>query len=679
MTRKRKTSADRTSHGPSGFADTSAVKSPRSLRAIGVALFPPRFVLFVALFAWYLYAVVDMRLVFQARDKLFLWNLRYFTDFIGQPGLLLEWTDNLLVQLCYHGWPGAIAVAATAWLLFISTIGFMNVSGRADIGGTWVIPGILLMMLYSQHLFHTSVIVGLALAMTAANGWCRLPVRRPWLRLALFAAISAALYYVTGVAYYCFAACCVIHEALAEKRRLSGMFFLLAAIGVKFGLDAALARLNLSSQNFHLPSDEYKVIRLNWCAILLYSYFPACALFVVYRQAAYTSMKTLLQRLRKSNGKKDPPGHDKGKKHGKVIRPEHSIAWTGILGWLRWAVETVLVLSLAATAGFYFLDRDLKAFLEIDYCAEHRLWNDVLVKARTLPLSVYLIYVNHDVNLALYHTGRLPYQMFSYPQIYWPLFSVNQVPIYEMMFKPCDLLLELGRVNEAEHVALEMLELYPTGRTLKRMALVEMIKGRSAAASVFLNVLRDDLIWGRWAEGYLRRLATDPDLAGDEEIQRTRRLMISKDDLPLTGAIGPGNEDTIDICICLLKLLEQNSQNRMAFEYLMAMYLDTGNVQAAAESLSFLDNFSYPAVPPLYEEAVLIYGIQHPEDFKVTGSGVFFRGRRISESTMDKCRRFQAIVIPYGGPNEKAKSAVARELGDSYFYSYFYVLKKERP
>jgi phage replication-related protein YjqB (UPF0714/DUF867 family) len=43
---------------------------------------------------------------------------------------------------------------------------------------------------------------------------------------------------------------------------------------------------------------------------------------------------------------------------------------------------------------------------------------------------------------------------------------------------------------------------------------------------------------------------------------------------------------------------------------------------------------------------------------------------------MNKFRRFQAIVTSCGGPNEKAKSALARELGDSYFYYFFYTLKR---
>ena len=73
-----------------------------------------------------------------------------------------------------------------------------------------------------------------------------------------------------------------------------------------------------------------------------------------------------------------------------------------------------------------------------------------------------------------------------------------------MLFsKPFDLLLELGRVNDAEHVAMEMLEMRPTGAALKRLALAKMIKGQPANARVVLNMLRDDLVWGRWAERIL--------------------------------------------------------------------------------------------------------------------------------------------------------------------------------
>lgn len=138
-------------------------------------LLPPRVVLFAVLFAWFLYAAVDLRLVFLDRDVLFLWNLRYLTDFVGQPGSLLQWSDNLLVQMCYFGWPAAIAIAAVTWLLLVSTVGLMNALGHAKMRGGWLIPAILVATLFGGYEFPTPTIVGLAVAVTAANGWVRMP------------------------------------------------------------------------------------------------------------------------------------------------------------------------------------------------------------------------------------------------------------------------------------------------------------------------------------------------------------------------------------------------------------------------------------------------------------------------------------------------------------------------
>jgi hypothetical protein len=668
---------------PLELADTTAVKFRRFLQLLAVALFPPRVVLFLVFFALYLYTVVDLRLVFQARDKLFLWNLDFFTDFLGQPGSLLKWVDDLLVQLCYNGWPGAIAMAAIAWLLLVSTIGFMNAAGRVEIGGMWVIPAILLMIPYSNYFFQTQVIVGLALAMAAANGWCRLPVRRPGYRLFLFIILSVAVYYVTGVTYYCFAACCVIHEALAEKRWLWGAFFLLAAAGVKFGLDVALLQFDLASQHFHILSLEDNSL-LNWWVMLLYGYFPLGELYAVFRQPVYASMKRALQRLRGPK-KNIPSEHIKPTKQNKGVHPERTVSrpgilrrfrWAVILRLLRWVVGTVAVLSLAAAAGFYSLNRDLKAYLEIDYCAEHQLWNELLTKVEKLPPQFYLNYINHDVNLALYHTDQLPYRMFSYPQISLPLLCREQISSAVLMRKPCNLLLELGRTNEAEQLALETLEMWPSGGSLKRLALIKMIKGQPAAARVFLNVLRDDLVWGRWAEGYLQRLDTDPDLTNDEEIRQMRERMIVKDDIHLIHTISTDEKlSSVPLVhVLLMKLLEKNGRNRMAFEYLLSIYLKAGYLQEVIDSLSYLDNFSYPAIPKLYEEAILIYAGRHPEVVMVKDAEVFFRGRKISESTMNEFHRYQEIAKQYGELDGNAKSAMAHELGDSYFYYFICTL-----
>jgi hypothetical protein len=208
---------------------------------------------------------------------------------------------------------------------------------------------------------------------------------------------------------------------------------------------------------------------------------------------------------------------------------------------------------------------------------------------------------------------------------------------------------------------------------------VKLIKGQSAIARVLLNVLRDDLIWRRWAEEHLQRLAADPRLADDDEVQRIRGLMVGKDDTPLFSAFRPDGGVFFSNNICLFDLLKQNGQNRMAFEYLMAINLCDKNLDAVAQAFSFLNDLSYAETPPLYEEAVLVYARKHPEQVRVVGSGVFFRGRRISEATLRKYRRMQEIAAQCGGVDEKMEPTVVRELGDSYFcYYYFCKSGKQR-
>ncbi len=643
----------------------------RFLRAAGAALLPPRVLLFVALLAWYLYAILDLRLVFEARDEMFLWNLRFLTDFTGQPGSLLKWADSLLVQLCYYGWPGAVAYAVLAWLLLVSTIGFMDATARVKVGGTWVVPGVFLVVLYSEYFSSKSMIVGLALAIAAANGWVRMPRQGAWLRWVAFFTVSIALYYTAGAAFYCFLACCVIHEGLAGKRWVSGMLLLLAGAGVKFALDAVLVHLDIASRNYHVPRlDEFRQTPLSRQMVLFLGYFPACAALLAFRQEVGQAVTTLWQRLRGSAGRKASLKHDKAQKHKKAADLKHAVAPAGTSGWLRWTAGTALVLVLPFAAGWHVLDRKVKAFLEVDYCVERQLWDELLTNAR--KLRYYSRFTNHDVNVALYHTGRLPYEMFSYPQQFGILLDQKQVSAtaIAMLRKPCSLLLELGRVNEAEHAALELLEMSPTGRTLKRLVMVKLIKNQPAAARIFLNVLRDDLILGRWAERCLGRLESDPGLLGDEDVQRIRRLMIPEDDLGLTCRIAGDGDIILNYPRMLADLLKHNATNRMAFEYLMAMHLLECNVPSAVDLFPCLDRISYPSLPPHYEEAALIYGADHPGDLVSNADGVSFRGRRISDSTLSKYRRLQAIMNGAGGSIERAGPALARELPGSYFTYY---------
>ena len=91
------------------------------------------------------------------------------------------------------------------------------------------------------------------------------------------------------------------------------------------------------------------------------------------------------------------------------------------------------------------------------------------------------------------------------------------------------------------------------------MALINMVKGNTEAAKIYLKVLSKTLFDGDWADRYLAAIEADPELPGDERIGRLRSVALEKDH---STVFMPAE-------LVYLTLLEENSKNKMAFEYLI--------------------------------------------------------------------------------------------------------------
>jgi hypothetical protein len=159
-----------------------------------------------------------------------------------------------------------------------------------------------------------------------------------------------------------------------------------------------------------------------------------------------------------------------------------------------------------------------------------------------------------------------------------------------------------------------------------------------------------------WAENYMERLQADPNLATDDEIRHLRSLMLRND-------YGFSFFDIEDI---LSQLLEQNRQNRMAFEYLMAWYMLNGKLDRFVQNLSRLDDFGYTRIPPLYEEAILIHLYR-------TRKPINLYGRQLTSESKQRFEAFsQTFERKYGGSKEAAYREMAGNFGDSYLFYYIY-------
>jgi len=318
-------------------------------------------------------------------------------------------------------------------------------------------------------------------------------------------------------------------------------------------------------------------------------------------------------------------------------------------------IESLVLFGIAFGAVFFSRDIKKKNLFAVNYYAYHKMWPQVLSAARRHLDSVSII---HVVNRALYHTGQLNHEMFSYPQHSGTLFLTAKGSEFAY-WKKFDVYIDLGLMNIGQNDLTECLEVFgERPLIIKRLALVNMVKGNIGSARIYLGALSKTLFDADWANNYLELLQSDPSLSTDEKIQYLRSVMLEKD-------YSFSAMDIMDIEDILSQLLEKNRQNRMAFEYLMAWYMLAGQLDRFVQNLDRLDDFDYTQIPRLYEEAMLVH-VQR------TRKPLDLHGRRFGPESRQRMDAFSQIFNRYGKNKQAAFYELAKGYGDSYLFYCIY-------
>jgi hypothetical protein len=281
------------------------------------------------------------------------------------------------------------------------------------------------------------------------------------------------------------------------------------------------------------------------------------------------------------------------------------------------------------------------------------MWPEVLAEATNNRDNHFVM---HAVDRALYHTHRLGSEMFQWPQQPDTLFLIG--PEYKRAFwQTFDVDLDVGLVNLAEHALTECLGgLGDRPMILQRLALVNMVKGNLGTAKVYLGALAETLFHRDWAKSYLTLIQTDPELSSDRQVQVLRSMSLDEDHptvhLP---------EEQM-----LRWLLNENSKNQMAYEYLECWFLLNKQLARFVESIGRLKDFGYSELPRHYEEAMLIY---------VYGSRkrLHLDGYKPSDQLRQRADEFSRIVSQYGADKEATLREMQRNHRGTYFYYYLCV------
>jgi len=613
----------------------------------------PQYFLFFVLFYLYLWLYVDLCLIYHGAGiitnfPVFYKGRAFFLPFLLYPGGLIEYLSAFLSQLFYFSWAGALVVTIQAWLLIVCIDYLLKAAKLSRIRLISYLLPIMLLVLYTRYNYYFPATMALLFALLFTCLYLKITLSRTATlsSLSAFLLLSVILYYLAGGALLLFAVICAIYELIVRFRCKITLFYLVSAAAIPYILGLYIFRVSILDAFCNCLPFSWKILyyearRRGVTIVYLMYLLPPLILFVFgLSQVLWKRLSAVKNRSTKKQRKKS------------------SSLLLKIFSWykqspkLKWAVESLFLLAVAGSIVFFCRDEGLMIRFKVDYYAYHKMWPELLTSAQHNPKDPF---VAQAIDRALYHVGRLGYDMFSWPQNSDYLILSDKK--YKWMhWQVFDLFIDLGVVNMAENSLTECLEgLGSRPMVLQRLALINMVKGNSGSARIYLGALSKTLFHAEWAKKYLDRLETDPDLSGDKYIQHLRSLCLDKD-VPLYALY---KEKTLSW------LLERNSKNRMAFEYLMAWYLLNKNLDKFVQNLGRLQDFNYPVLPTHYEEAALIY-------IYGTGESLNLSGYQPNPQKRQQIEDFSRILNNYGKNKQAASRELSKKYRNTYFYYYMY-------
>ena len=583
-------------------------------------------------FGLYLYfsLIFDSTLYYHHHRPVFFFDRTFADQFFRYPGGLLEWVTCFLLQYLNNGFFGPLLMAAifSAISIVLSSI-FKNLSVHSISPLLALLPfGFLLAL---QNDYDTPLIPAARYLISITCFLFYVRIAKRFKIIVILA--SALIYYVVGGwAFLFYILLCVLYDIFYYRNYIHAganiaMYLLYPLIAARYIFVIPVAEAYL----YYMPYEYYQEPFL---------FKPGAYFFLSFLFLPVLLTAVLI------------PAR-KGKRNHKKSR----------FLWLSYRPIQSLVVALGICVFLMLsFQRDRKREIKIDFYAEHGRWQDLL--SLSSEIRIYDRLVNYDVNRALYHTGQLLDNMFSYRQLLGSdALFITRVFVSSTAIHAVDLYYELGHINAAQAMAYEgQTKFKYDPRILKRLVLTNIINGHYSSAAKFVTLLKKSPVFKNWAQKYEIYLDDMSLIENDREI-RLKRLLKPKFDFFINA-----DQPNYD----LNQLLRSNPANQMAFEYLMAYYLlecKLGNLKRYADRYK---NTGRGEIPRHIEEALLFIKAASPPDM------VFDLAEYdIRPQTMDRFKRFYEILYQHRRDPEKARQLLRMEFIDTYWYYIRFVYPEQ--
>ena len=216
--------------------------------------------------------------------------------------------------------------------------------------------------------------------------------------------------------------------------------------------------------------------------------------------------------------------------------------------------------------------------MQYDFMASHQQWNRILeTVSREKPNNQIGVTVQ---NLALAMHGMLADHLFEYNQngIAGLLPDVKEDATSPM--PTAEAFYQLGMVYVAQRTVFEaqeaILDFQKSGRCYKRLAQTNLINGSYEVARKYLTALQKTLFYRDWANETLQLLGNEEAISRHPEYGRLRRMAYDGD-YYFSDHVTPE---------MLKSLYFHNTDNGLAYQYLLAYYMLTGDREGFNDFIS---------------------------------------------------------------------------------------------
>ena len=571
-------------------------------------------VVFFALAFAYFFFFGGYVLFFQEQQSLFLYTGSYIDDFLLKPGSLLDLMGKFLTQFYISKLAGSILLAA---VLTLPGIIFLQISKRLVPGSGFsslliLLPSCLLLIMQTHYYHFMMYNLGFLIAVLYFMLFVRAENKTmKYIILAFF----PVLFYIVGAFSLIFIGLYIFY-CLIYIKGTGKYYYPLALVAL------VLISVFLFSRMFLLQS----VKQLFLYPLPFINDPTHKALFYIF--TGYLALFPGICRL---------AGLTKIKKPGRAIFT---------------IVPPAIVIFITVIMLLTGYNSQTSRVINLEKLVFEEKWNEAIEFHEKYPSENMI--GQYFYNIALSESGQLCERLFHGRQDFGTA-SLFLPWSSEHINWGANSFYAIGIINEAQRWAYEEMVVYgQRPQNMKLLVKSSLISGKYSMAEKYTGILKNTLFYRKWAEGYEKLIGDSSAIRSHPELGKKVKMLPRSDFFIFLES----PEQNLPL------LVDQNPENREAFEYLMSWLLFSKEVEMLVNNIRLMKNMGYTRIPNHIEEAIMIY---------YNSQGVFpdLGGLSVSSETRLKFDHYFTTFMAARQNPATMQEKMRKQFSDTFWY-YFH-------